>query len=155
MEFRMRNHQLTKSEIGEFLSKAPIGRLATHNLNGFPYVVPVHFIYQDDKIYVHGLNKGQKLDNIKRNPKVCFEADEMIGLLLSDCPCDVNTEYNSVVALGTARLIEDSAEKTRVLEQIIAKYTPQLSNRELPPEMVNATAIIEVTMVECTGKYYQ
>lgn len=84
------------------------------------------FIYQDDKIYVHGLNKGQKLDNIKRNPKVCFEADEMIGLLLSDSPCDVNTEYNSVVALGTARLIEDSAQKIRVLEQIMAKYTPSV-----------------------------
>lgn len=58
MQGRMKQHQLSKEEIDSVLSNAQVGRIATLNENGYPYIVPVHFIIIKEKIYIHGLIKG-------------------------------------------------------------------------------------------------
>lgn len=64
--------------------KAQVGHITTHSENGYPYVVPVHFIIHNDKIYIHGLIKGQKISNLTSNNKVCFEVDEMEAIIPDD-----------------------------------------------------------------------
>jgi nitroimidazol reductase NimA-like FMN-containing flavoprotein (pyridoxamine 5'-phosphate oxidase superfamily) len=155
MQDRMKSHQLTESEIEDLLLEEFIGRLATINSTGFPYVTPVHFIYSNKKIYVHGLVRGQKLDNIKNNPKVCFEIDKMEKFLLSEVPCDVNTKYVSVIILGEAKILNDEAEKIEVLKRIVEKYVPSLVGEDFPKNMLKATGIIELSVTECTGKFYK
>lgn len=154
MQGRMKRHQLTDEEIKELLDKETVGRIATINPDGSPYIVPVHFVYYNDKIYIHGLIKGKKIDNINSNPNVCFEIDHMQGLILSDKPCDVNTAYQSVVVTGVARLISNGEDKKCILGEIINKYVPELVGKELPLKMLNATSVIEVEIREYTGKYY-
>ena len=129
--------------------------MATLNSNGFPYVTPVHFIYSNKKIYIHGLVRGQKIDNIRDNPKVCFEIDKMEKFLLSEVPCDVNTEYVSVIITGEARILNNEDKKTEVLKKIVEKYVPSLVGREFPKNMLKATGVIEVSVIECTGKFYK
>ncbi len=156
MQGRMKQHPLTTEEIEEVLNKADVGRLATQNENGFPYVVPVHFVRLQNKIYIHGLIKGQKISNLIRCEKVGFEVDEMGDILPDpDLPCDTNTAFRSVIILGTARMIEEKVRKVAVLQAIIAKYTPQLSGLPFPEKMMKATGIIEVSPLEITGKYYR
>lgn len=151
----MNQHQLNNVEIENLLQNEQVGRIGTLNANGFPYVVPVHFVYSDRRIYIHGLTKGHKIDNIKQNSKVCFEVDHMSGLILNDNPCGVNTAYESVVITGEARLIDWSKDKETILKKIVDKYTPDLSGKELPMRAVNTTSIIEITVVECTGKFFK
>ena len=157
MQQRMRTHSLTKEQIEGLLQKGQTGRIATYGPEGYPYVVPVHYAYSEGKIYIHGLPKGQKLDNIANNPKVGFEIDEMLGLQYEgvEAPCDVNTVYNSVIITGHAQLIAEAADKKEALSRIVAKYTPHLAAKELPQNMVKGTAVIEITIMECTGKYYK
>jgi len=155
MQARMKNHILSDCEINKLLSKALVGRIATQNDDGFPYVVPVHFIYEDNKIYIHGLNKGQKIDNIKSNDKVCFEVDEMLKLLLDENPCDVNTEYNSVIVFGEASIIEDENQKVCILKKIVEKYVPKLAQKDLPSNMIKAIGVIEISVLKLSGKYYK
>ena len=157
MQQRMKTHSLTKEQIGCLLLKAQVGRIATQNRSGYPYVVPVHFVYGNGRIYVHGLPKGQKLDNIANNPKVGFEIDEMLGLLEEgvEAPCDINTEFNSVIIIGKAEILTDFTKKRDVLNKLVEKYTPRLSGKELPENMVKGTAVIEIAILECTGKYYK
>ncbi len=69
-------------------------------------------------------------------------------------PCRVNTQYKSVIITGTAKLIEDEKEKTDALDLIVEKYTPLLSGIGFG-EAVKATVVIEITVKECTGKYYR
>lgn len=97
MQGRMKKHQISFPEIEEILKEQKVGRIATLNPNGFPYITPVHFVYENNRIYIHGLRKGQKIDNITGNPNVCFETEEMQGLILDEKPCDVNTAYKSVI----------------------------------------------------------
>ena len=157
MQFRMKNYQLTKEQITDLLERTQDCVLATQGNNGFPYAVPMNFVYYNNKIYMHGLLKGQKIDNIKLNPKVCIEVHEMLGLLYEDIDiaCDVNVKYNSVIILGHAKLVTDTDSKREILNIIVSKYTPQFSEKVLPDNMVNGTGVIEVEIIECTGKYYR
>jgi len=151
----MKEHPLSEKEIEELMSRAQVGRIATQNSNGFPYITPVHFVYENNTIYIHGLIKGQKVDNIANNSKVCFETDEMKGLIMNEAACDVNTEYESVIAFGNASMLEDMQKKSEVLDKIVGKYTPQLSGQTYPENMLKATGIIMIEISECTGKFYK
>lgn len=157
MQHRMKTHQLTTEQINELFDRSDVGRFVTQNPNGFPYAVAMHFVYYKEKIYMHGLPKGQKIDNIIQNPKVCFEIDEVLGFMTDgvDNPCDTNTKYNSIVALGYAKLVHDLELKREILNKIVEKYTPNFSGYLLPENMVKGTAVIEMSITECTGKYYK
>ena len=156
MQQRMKLHPLTDTQIHALLNTASVGTLATLRADGAPYALPVHFLWDAGNIYIHGLPRGQKLANIAADPRVSFTTYRMDGLLMPDnnIPCDVNTQYESVVVQGSAALVTDVARKREILEKIVAKYTPELKNRPLPDAMVAGTAVIEVTPTTISGKYY-
>lgn len=157
MQNRMKMNQLNKEEIENLLKRTETGSLATINEDGGPYVIPVHFVYYEDSIFVHSLPKGKKLDNIKSNPNICLSIYEMQGLLLDskENPCDTNTKYESVVIFGKATLLEDVSMKETILKEIIKKYTPNLISREIPENMLKGTAVTKIEIKEITGKYYK
>lgn len=155
MQNRMKEHPLTSEEIDALLATVKVGHLGTNNRDGYPYVLPVHFAYNKDCIYIHGLNCGQKLQNIKADSKICFEVAQMDGLIMDEKACDVNTKYQSVVILGSAQLVEDTAEKIEALNQVVKKYTPALAGQEYPEPMLIMTGIIKITIDKMTGKFYK
>lgn len=156
MQYRMKTHPLTKQQIDQLLERAQTGNLATLNPDGTPYNTPIHFIYCGDALFLHGLPKGKKLDNIAHDCRVGFSVYEMAKLLLdpNGKPCDTNTKYESVIISGTAKPVDDMEEKRNVLKKIVEKYTPHLLNNEIPNNMVNGTAVIRIDVTEMTGKYY-
>ncbi len=156
MQHRMKTHLLTKYAIDQLLIHSAAGSLSTLNSDGSPYVIPVHYLYHNGAVYIHGLPKGQKLDNIKADSRVSMAVYEMEGLLLDPegKPCDTNTKYQSVILSGKAALLEDVEQKRAILSEIVKKYTPHLAAAPLPENMVKGTAVIEVQILEMTGKYY-
>lgn len=156
MQHRMKTHPLSKERVNELLLTSTVGSLATLNEDGSPYVIPVHFLYYKDSIYIHGLPKGQKVDNIKTDSRISMTVYKMETLLLDPDgkPCDTNTKYESVILSGQALLVEDLELKREVLIEITKKYTPQLSEKALPENMVKGTAVIKIEIQDITGKYY-
>ena len=157
MEKRMRDHQLSDEETTYLLENAASGVLATLDEKGSPYCVPVHFVYLDQAIYVHGLNIGEKIDNMQRDPRVGFTAYTMEKLLYNTdtkSPCNVNTKYQSVVIKGSAVLVDDTQMKLDILKAIVQKYTPELASLSIPKSAVLQIAVIKITPAICTGKYY-
>lgn len=157
MQYRMRTHQLPQDEMNALLEKSLTGTLSTVDSDGAPYSVPIHFVFLDGAIYFHGLPVGQKLGNLKTDPRVCFTVYEMTGLLLDpeEKPCDTNTAYTSVVIRGTAKPVEEIEEKLRILSAIVQKYTPHLTGKEIPANMLKGTAVVKISIADITGKYYQ
>lgn len=156
MQHRMKTHPLTEHQTSRLLQRAQTGSLVTLNPDGTPYSTPIHFVYYSGAIFVHGLPKGKKLDNIAHDSRVGFSVYEMDKLLLDPDgkPCDTNTKYESVIISGTAKLVDDIEEKRNVLKKIVEKYTPHLVNNEIPNNMVKGTAVIRIEVTEMTGKYY-
>lgn len=157
MQYRMKTHQLSEKQIEEILKREQVGTLATINEDGSPYATPIHFVYDNGKIYMHGLPAGQKIENIRRNGSVSFMVYHMKGLLLdeTEIPCDTNTAYQSVIISGNASFITELNAKKSVLELIVGKYTPQLSGKPLPEKMVKGTAVIMVDITSMSGKYWE
>ena len=89
-----------------------VGRVSTNGSDGYPYTVAVHFVYREGAVYFHGLPKGEKLCNIARDPKVCFEVDELLGIRKEGVtvPCKVGSGYESAVLRGRASLVDDPGE---------------------------------------------
>ena len=81
----------------------------------------------------------------------------MQGLLMPDTPkpCDVNTAYESVIVLGHAAVVDDLSKKRNALRAIVQKYTPDWADVPLPDGMVKGTAVLEITPLETTGKYFK
>ncbi len=145
------------TDIKDFLETAASGVLATLDFEGAPYSVPVHFVYVNEKIYIHSNKTGEKISNICHDPRVCFTAYRMDELLFNadiKSPCRVNTKYQSVVVKGRASLVENITIKREILKAIVEKYTPELADLPMPEAAVRQTAVIEITQVCCTEKYY-
>ncbi|WP_099203863.1 pyridoxamine 5'-phosphate oxidase family protein [Scatolibacter rhodanostii] len=156
MQYRMKRFQLTPEEIDELLQRAESGRFGSIREDGYPYVIAMHFVYYKGKIYMHGLPKGQKIDNVNNNSKVCFEVDELLGLQPGEkVACDTEAVYNSVVITGTAQILTEIDYKREVLNKLVEKYTPQFIGKDLPENMIKGTAVIEIEVLECTGKYHK
>jgi Predicted flavin-nucleotide-binding protein len=146
--------ELTSRQIENLLSRAEVASLATTDQNGDPYVIPVHFISENDCIYVHSRLSGQKISNISSNPRVSMTIYEMDCVLPSESgtPCGTGTKFQSAVIAGTASVVSDLDKKRHILESFVEKYTPKLSESPMPKQKINGTAIIEIQISEITGK---
>lgn len=153
---RRSKQQLPHEEALAILREGNTGILALSGDDGYPYTVPVNYLYVEDagygslgKVYFHSAKAGHKIDAIERDPKAsfCVIADDTV------LPDKYSTAYKSVIAFGTVRLIEgDLAHKA--LFDLGDKYNPHHEDRTL--EKVNSAedrcAMIEFTIEHLTGK---
>jgi len=139
-------------EVEAVLVEADVGRLGTC-ADGRPYVVPLSFAYRDGRILFHGAAEGKKMRDIARNPWVCFEVD-IAELLPADDPCNFNFRYRSVIADGSARVIEDEDERIEGLRLIVEKYAPGMGDRLTKDDVgrFKNLAVVEIKIDEMVGK---
>ncbi len=142
---------MDEAGILELLSRAEVGQLATVSPDGRPYVIPVCFYYEDERIYFHCALKGKKLDNLRANPNVCFSVFEVLGIGVgADRPCNSWAYYRSVVASGTAKILVGD-EKLRPLRLLAEKFAHG-PVAEMPADSVGRTCVVEITIDEISGK---
>src|ERR1035438_1805531 len=114
---------MSENDACEFLATQAEGRLATCDAAGQPYITPLNYLYREGIIYFHSKLIGRKLENIAENSRVCFEVSKVEKLTVTnDRPCACSTRYNSVLALGVARVIPDGTKKTALLNLLVARY---------------------------------
>ena len=71
-------HDLTREECEALLTRSSLGRLACAR-DGQPYVVPISFSFDPDGRYLYSFSTlGQKIQWMRRNPRVCVEVDEIV-----------------------------------------------------------------------------
>ena len=147
-EMRRKRQQLPNVECIEILENSTSGVLAVSGDDGYPYAVPLSYVYSDGKIYFHCAKKGHKLDAIRNNPKASFcviGADNVV-------PEQYTTHFKSVIAFGTARIMRGK-EKRGAIELLAAKYSPD--EEGIDEEIARgygAMAMIEFTIEHMTGK---
>ena len=148
-EMRRNKQALTAEEIAEILKRNTSGVLAVNGDGGYPYAVPLSYVYLDSKLYFHCAGTGHKLDSILRDDKVSFcviDQDQVVGE-------EYTTYFRSVVAFGRARVLE-GAEKLRPLVELCEKYYPGHleQTRQKAEHALKNVSIVEVTIEHMTGK---
>ena len=71
-QMRRNRQQLSRERCEEILSRATSGVLAVLGDEGYPYAVPLSYVYSEGKFYFHCARQGHKLDAIRREPKASF-----------------------------------------------------------------------------------
>ena len=139
--------------IEDLLTTCAVGRLGTIGQDGYPMVKPLNFAYLDKKIYFHSAREGEKIDDIKRDSRVCFEIDLPIAFVKSTgSPCKAEYLYRSVIAKGRAHLVEEPSERLLALKGLMEKYQPEGGYEDFPEEKVNRTGIVRIDLEEMIGK---
>ena len=145
--------------IEKILSKATIGRLATTDLEGYPYITPVNFVSYQGNIYFHCALTGEKLDNIARNNKVGFQVDIPLAYLDSQfsddgSPCKLHQFYQCVVMRGTARVVDETQLKTKALNALVEKHEAGRSLKKVHKDMPDykTCAVVEILPQKISAK---
>ena len=123
MEFRaMRRHrqQLSVEESISILQKATSGTLALLGDGGYPYAVPISFVYDDGKLYFHSAMSGHKVDAIRSCNKASFCVIDQDSVR----PAEYTTYFRSVIAFGRIRIVEDEPEKLAIARILGNRYNP-------------------------------
>ena len=118
------------------------------------YVIPTMYARIGDFIYFHGSAASRMLRNVSNGLPVCITVTLTDGLVLARSVFNHSMNYRSVVALGTATLVDDSAEKLNALHAFTEKILPGRWNDARQPneKELKATSILKLPLKEVSAK---
>ncbi|MDH3889673.1 MAG: pyridoxamine 5'-phosphate oxidase family protein [candidate division Zixibacteria bacterium] len=137
----------------ELLSRCQVGRLGTVGSDGRPRIKPVNFVALDNFIYFHTALEGEKIDDIKRDGRVCFEVDLPIAYVASgNKACSAGYLYRSVMIQGNASLVDDPQEKIGALDGLMQKHEGADKPFHYGRAALEETGIVRIAIEQMTGK---
>ena len=150
-EMRRHKQLLNAEETAAVLNRGTSGVLALSGEDGYPYAVPLSYVFDGEKLYFHSAKAGHKLEALRRCPKASFCVIDQDRIV----PEEYTTYFRSVIAFGTIRELEDEGEKRAAIEKLARKYTPNDT-----PEGMDAAirrdwaplCMLEMTIDHMTGK---
>ncbi len=147
----MRRHKqaLSIDRCRMILSDARRGVLAVQGEHGYPYTVPLDFVYHDGKLYFHSAREGHKLDAIEKDGRCSF------CVIQQDALSDDGWSYycSSVVVFGHIRLVETDEGRRDALTALGQKYFPaELSVAQEIERDYDRVAVLELIPDHITGK---
>ena len=151
---RRKQKEIGADEVKRFLDHARMGVLAVQGDDGYPYAVPVNYLYDSEagKIYFHGARAGHKADALRACDKVCFivYGSETV----KEEPWAPYVQ--SAVAFGRCHLLENDPKTAALLKRFAMKYYPneQLADEEIA-HAGKAVQFFEIEIEHLTGKEIQ
>ena len=166
MEFRkMRRfkQELDHETCVEIINRATSGVLSVLGDGGYPYGVPLSYVYVDGEteetgdgktravVYFHCAKTGHKIDALRACDKACFTIIDRDDVVADE----FTTYFRSVVAFGHAKILETREEMMPAIQLLAKRYSPDESedsrNHEIEREFPGL-AMIEFTVDHMTGK---
>ncbi|MGI6766761.1 MAG: pyridoxamine 5'-phosphate oxidase family protein [Lentihominibacter sp.] len=149
-EMRRSDKLKTVNETIEILNACTNGVLSVNGEKGYPYGVPVSYVYNENQIIFHCALTGYKLDSIKKDPKVSFcvvGADNINAAAFT-------TVYKSVICFGKAHIVDGDEEKEEILKRIVKKYSAEYydDGMDYMKQMWGKTACVVIDIEHMTGK---
>ena len=117
--------RMPDDEARAFLRTQKVAHVGSRDEAGWPYVVPLIFIYEGgDQLYIHtGNHRGHFQRNVEACERVCVEVAD-IGPVHRGQPyaCNSALVYTSVVVFGPVRIIDDRRRKAWFFDRVLEKY---------------------------------
>lgn len=155
-EMRRNRQALSEDESIRILEEGTSGVLALQGDDGYPYAVPISYVYSSDeqslrKLYFHGAKAGHKLDAIKRSQKASFcviGQDKVV-------PEEYTTYFKSVIVFGQMRILEDREEIREAVEKLALKYHPsdtEVNRTQTIKDEWGRLCMMELSIEHISGK---
>ncbi len=126
-------------------------------VDGQPFVIPTLYGREGDKLYLHGSAASRMLRELQTGMPGCVTVTLVDGLVLARSAFHHSMNYRSVTVFGTARKIEDPAQKTRAL-RIVSEHliAGRWNDVRSPSEKeLKATSVLEFSIDEASAKIRQ
>ncbi len=123
-------------------------------LDGQPYVLPMAYGRDGDRLYLHGSVAGRLAGYLAGGARVCVTVTQVDGLVLARSGFSSSMNYRSVVVLGTPRPVTGRDAKARALDVIADHLAPGRSREQRParPKELAATEVLELLLSEVSAK---
>lgn len=149
-KMRRSKQELSLEQVEDILVNGITGILGVAGDDGYPYTVPLNYVYDGQSIYFHCARAGHKLDAIRSNNKVsfCVIAEDNI------VPHEFTTYFRSAIAFGRASEVEDEHEKLRIMRLLNAKYAiglEEVGEKEIQREW-GILCVVRIHVEHLTGK---
>jgi nitroimidazol reductase NimA-like FMN-containing flavoprotein (pyridoxamine 5'-phosphate oxidase superfamily) len=95
------------------LHRQIVGHLACH-ADDLTYILPISYAYDGQYIYCHS-HEGKKMEMLRKNPKVCFQVDEMRKDMAN---------WKSVITWGDFEELHDIKEKDKAFQMLLKRSLP-------------------------------
>ncbi|MFZ0818178.1 MAG: pyridoxamine 5'-phosphate oxidase family protein [Candidatus Sulfotelmatobacter sp.] len=122
--------------------------------DGQPFVIPTSYGRKDDSLYIHGSAASRMLRNLKESVPVCVTVTLLHGLVLARSIFNHSMNYESVVILGKATLVDDPVEKLEALRLLSEHIIPGrwADSRQPNERELKATSVLRVPIEEFSAK---
>lgn len=148
---RRKRQQLSDEAARQILEQATSGVLAVMGDGGYPYAVPLSYVWHDGRLIFHSAVQGHKVDAIRACDKASFcviQQDQV-------CAERFTTLFRSVIAFGRIRVLDDEAEKMAAIRILAHKYSPNESAESTDQEIACGLPhllMFEMQVEHLTGK---
>lgn len=140
-----------RSIIDGILEEAPVLHIALID-GDCPYIIPVNFGYRDNTIYIHCAPEGKKIDLIRKNNAIGFQAETGIEVVHKSIPDKCGMIFRSVAGNGRVFLVESRDEKKRALQLLMDHYHKEEAAHWEFGKCLDEVCIIKIVIDSITGK---
>jgi nitroimidazol reductase NimA-like FMN-containing flavoprotein (pyridoxamine 5'-phosphate oxidase superfamily) len=122
--------------------------------DGHPFAIPTLHARVGDVVYVHGSAASRMLRAVGAGFEACLTVTLVDGLVLARSAFHHSMNYRSVVLLGTARRIDDTAEKLAALEAFAEQLVPGrwADVRSPSRKELKGTSVLALPLDEASAK---
>ncbi len=136
--------EMSLQEINDLLQRVEYGHLGC-SLNGNPYVVPMHYYFEDSKLYLF-TTIGTKTQYMDANPAICLQVEEIDNL----------SHWRSVMVMGKAERLTEKSEIDQITQAIKVhnpNFSPALTRTWVDSwGRANSIAIYRIQVTEMCGR---
>ncbi len=140
--------QLSTEETSRILLNGKYCVMAVSGDDGYPYSVPVNYVYDGTSIYIHSAVQGHKIDALKRNSKcsLCIvDKDDVI-------PEEFTSYFRSAIVFGKTHFVESTDEKIAALRLLSEKYSPDIDPETEISRFIDIVCMVKIDIDNVSGK---
>jgi nitroimidazol reductase NimA-like FMN-containing flavoprotein (pyridoxamine 5'-phosphate oxidase superfamily) len=143
-----------RATIHSILDEGMVGHVGVVANDGQPFVIPVLYARDGDRLYLHGSPLSRLLSTLADGVPMCLTVTLIDGLVLARSAFHHSMNYRSVVILGEGRSIEDPERKDQALRALVEHIVPGRSDDARGPSRkeLTATEVIELEIDEASAK---
>lgn len=151
MERKMRRFRqlLDEQAAKEILLNATNGVVSLVDSDGYPYGVPISFVYDGDKrIYFHSAVDGRKIECIRADDRCsfCVIGQDVI------MPDEFTTYFRSVIVTGSIHIVTERDDVMKGLLLLSEKYSPGVDPYGEISKCIGRVSVLCLDIENMTGK---
>jgi nitroimidazol reductase NimA-like FMN-containing flavoprotein (pyridoxamine 5'-phosphate oxidase superfamily) len=153
-----KDRQMPEPDVRAFLRTHSIASVGTSDETGWPYVVPLMYVYEaHERLFLHtGARGGHFLSNIRQNARICITVIDPGPIEPgSPSPCNSALVYRSAVVFGTVRVCDGpdlDEKKAWFFDRLLERLGDSRDNYSAGYTMLNHIILYEVAIEILTGK---